>query len=126
VRVEDVEAATSVHQHLREPGIPDDWVDHQRVLARIGDAVRVILAAEGDGVLQPVEEGRRSLLRGEDLVSLPLALAIGHVHGWPPEDEEDVLHRGEAAGIAVTPILLGLAIEGPIRRTREGGVNGSR
>jgi hypothetical protein len=28
----------------------------------------------------------------------------------PPEDEEDVFHRGEAAGVAVTPILLGLAI----------------
>jgi hypothetical protein len=28
----------------------------------------------------------------------------------PPEDEEDVLHRGEATGVAVTPILLGLAV----------------
>jgi hypothetical protein len=28
----------------------------------------------------------------------------------PPEDEEDVFHRGEAAGVAVTPILFGLAI----------------
>jgi hypothetical protein len=37
-------------------------------------------------------------------------LAIGHVHGRPPEDEEYVFHRGETAGVAVTPILLGLAI----------------
>jgi hypothetical protein len=28
----------------------------------------------------------------------------------PPEDEEDVFHGGEAAGVAVTAILLGLAI----------------
>jgi hypothetical protein len=28
----------------------------------------------------------------------------------PPEDEEDVFHRGEAIGIIITPILLGLAI----------------
>jgi hypothetical protein len=71
----------------------------------------MILAAEGDGVLRPVEEGGRSLLCGVDLVSLPLALAVGHVHGrLPPEDEEDIIHRGEAAGITVTPILLGLAI----------------
>jgi hypothetical protein len=84
VRVEDVEVAASVHQHLGEPSIPDDWVDHQRVLARIGDAVRMILAAEGDSVLRPVEEGGRSLLCGVDLVSLPLALAVGHVHGRPP------------------------------------------
>jgi hypothetical protein len=37
-------------------------------LARIGDAVRVILAAEGDGILQPVEEEGRSLFRGKDLM----------------------------------------------------------
>jgi hypothetical protein len=110
VRVEDVEAVASVHQHLGEPGVPDDRVDHQRVLARIGDAVRVILAAEGDGVLRPVEEGGRLLFRGEDLVSLSLALAVGHVDGRPPKDEEDILHHGEAAGITVTPILLGLVV----------------
>jgi hypothetical protein len=51
VRIEDVEAVASIHQHLGEPGVPDDWVDHQQVLARIRDAVRVILAAEGDGVI---------------------------------------------------------------------------
>jgi hypothetical protein len=28
----------------------------------------------------------------------------------PPEDEEDVLHRGEASGVAITPMLLGLAV----------------
>jgi hypothetical protein len=39
-----------------------------------------------------------------------LALAVGHVHGRSPEDEEDVLQCGEAAGVVVTPILLGLAI----------------
>jgi hypothetical protein len=70
----------------------------------------VILAAEGDGVLRPVEEGGRCLLRGEDLVPLPLALAVGHVHGRSPEYEEDILHRWEAAGVAVTSVLLGLAL----------------
>jgi hypothetical protein len=70
----------------------------------------VILAAERDGVLRPVEEGVRRLLRGENLVPLPLALAARHVDGWPPEDEEYILHGGEAAGIAVTPVLLGLVV----------------
>jgi IS5 family transposase len=45
VRVEDVEAAASIHQHLGEPRVADDWVDDQRVLSWIGDAVRVILTA---------------------------------------------------------------------------------
>jgi hypothetical protein len=51
VRLKDVEAAASVHQHLGEACIADDWVDDQRVLAQVGDAVRVILAAEADGIL---------------------------------------------------------------------------
>jgi hypothetical protein len=70
----------------------------------------MILTADGDGVLRPIEEEGRSLLRGEDLVPLPLALAVGHVHGWSPKDEEDVLHRQKVAGISVTAVLLSLAI----------------
>jgi hypothetical protein len=110
VRVEDIEAAASVHQDLREPRVPDDRVDHEWVLTRVGDAVRVILVTERDGVLRPIKEGRRRLFCGEDLVPLPLALAAGHVDGRPPEDEEDVFHGGAAAGVAVTPILLGLVV----------------
>jgi hypothetical protein len=52
----------------------------------------------------------RHLLYGENLVPLPLALAAGHVDGRPPEDEEDILHGGEATGVAVTPVLLGLVV----------------
>jgi hypothetical protein len=80
VHVEDVEAASAVHQHLGEPRVVDDRVDDQRVLARVGDAVWVILAAEGDGVLRPIEEGRMSLLCSEDLMPLLLMLAVGYVH----------------------------------------------
>jgi uncharacterized spore protein YtfJ len=110
VHVEDVEAAASVHQDLREPRVPDDRVDHQRVLARVRDAIWVILATEGDGILRPVEEGGRRLLCGENLVPLSLALAAGHVDGRPPEDEENVFHSGEAAGVTVAPVLLGLVV----------------
>jgi hypothetical protein len=70
----------------------------------------VILAAEGDGVLRPIKEGRRSLLRSEDLVPLLLALAVGHVHGWSPEDEEDVLHCWKATDTPVSTILLSLVL----------------
>jgi hypothetical protein len=57
-----------------------------------------------------IEEGGRRLFRGEDFVPLPLAFAAGHVDGPPPEDEEDILYGGEATGVAVTPVLLGLAV----------------
>jgi hypothetical protein len=91
---------------LENRAVPDDRVDHQRVLARVGDTVRVIFAAEGDGVLRPVEEGGRSLVRGENLVPLPLALAIGHVHGRPPEDEEDVFTVGKPPASPSPPSFL--------------------
>jgi hypothetical protein len=59
----------------------------------------------------PTSRGRRGiLLRSEDLVPLPLTLAVAHVHSLSLEDEEDVLHRREATGIPVTTILLGLSI----------------
>jgi hypothetical protein len=70
----------------------------------------VIFTAEGDGILRPVEEGGRHLLRGEDLVPLPLALAARHVDGRSPEDEEHILHSGEAAGVAISSVLLGLRV----------------
>jgi hypothetical protein len=50
VRIQDVEAAASIHQHLGEPRVANEQIDNQRVLTWVGDAVRVILAAEGDGV----------------------------------------------------------------------------
>jgi hypothetical protein len=50
MRIEDVEAAASIHHHLGEPRVVDDWIDNQRVPARVRDVVRVILAAEGDGI----------------------------------------------------------------------------
>jgi hypothetical protein len=51
-----------------------------------------------------------SLLRSEDFMPLPLALAVGHVYSHSPKDEEDVLYHREAAGVPVTTVLLGLAI----------------
>jgi hypothetical protein len=106
VRVEDVEAAASVHQDLREPRVPDDRVDHQWVLTQIGDAVWVILAAEGDCVLRPIEEGGRRLLRGENLVPLPLALADGHVDGWPPEMRKMFSTTGKPLASSSPPSFL--------------------
>jgi hypothetical protein len=70
----------------------------------------VIFTAEGDGILRPVEEGGWRLLRGEDLMLLPLALEARHVDGRSPEDEEHVLHGGEAAGVAISSVLLGLRV----------------
>ena len=95
MRIQDAEASAPVHENLGEPGIADDWINDERVLSRIRDVVGVVLAAEEDGVLRPVEVGWRSLVDGEDLSALSLALSSGHVRRWSAEDEEHVLHRGE-------------------------------
>ena len=111
MRVQDVEAAAPVHEHLGEPGIADDGIHNEQVQSRIRDVVGMVFAAEGDGVLRPVEVGWRSLVDGEDLSALSLALSSGHVHRWSTEDEEHVLHRGVAI-VALVPriLLLGLVL----------------
>ena len=74
VGVHDVEAAASVHEHLGEKSVADDGVDNKRVPSRVWDVVGVVLAAEGDGVLRPVEVGWHGLGDGEDFPALTLAL----------------------------------------------------
>ena len=94
VGVHDVEAPASVHEHLREAGVADDGVDNERVPSRVWDIVGVVIVAEGNGILQPVEVGWRGLGDGEDFPMLTLALPRGHVRCRPSEDEEGVLNRG--------------------------------
>jgi hypothetical protein len=66
--------------------------------------------AECDGVLRPIEEGRRCPLSGEDFVPLLLALACRHVDSWSPKDEEHIFDGGEAACVAIAPVFLGLCL----------------
>jgi hypothetical protein len=63
---------------------------------RFGWSSRLKVMASSD---QSRKEG------GEDLVPLPLALASRHVDSGSPEDEEHVLHGGEAAGVAISSVL---------------------
>ena len=43
VGVHDVEAATSVHEHLGEARVANDGVDNERVPSRVWDVVGVVL-----------------------------------------------------------------------------------
>jgi hypothetical protein len=52
--VDDVEAATSVHEDLGEPDVADDGVDNERVLSWARHVVGVIALVEGDGLVGPV------------------------------------------------------------------------
>jgi hypothetical protein len=55
--IHDVEAAASVHHYHGEPRVADDGVDNKRVSAWLWNAIRVVIAVEGDGGPRPVEEG---------------------------------------------------------------------
>ena len=49
LEVDDVEAAASVHQHLRKSGVDDDGVDDERIDARGNYLVGMVLSIESDG-----------------------------------------------------------------------------
>jgi hypothetical protein len=52
--VDDVKAATSVHEDLGESGVADDGVDNERVPSWARHAVGVVALVEGDGLVGPV------------------------------------------------------------------------
>jgi hypothetical protein len=52
--VDDVEAATSIHEDLGEPDVADDGVDNERVFPWARHAVGVVALVEGDGLVGPV------------------------------------------------------------------------
>jgi hypothetical protein len=54
VHRDDVEAAASIHEHLREARVADDGVDNEWILPRVQDVVRVIISVKGDGAIRPV------------------------------------------------------------------------
>ena len=117
--VHDVEAAASIHELLGEAGVADDGVDNERVPSRVRDVDGVVLVAKGNGVLRPVEVGRRGLGDGEDFPALTLALPRGHVRRWSSKDKEGVLHRGELviSTFVASILLLVLALpRGHVRR----------
>ena len=79
VGIEDVETATSVHQHFDESGVADDRVDDERVLTGVWDIVGVVFPIEGDRLLRPVEVLRSGYLDREDLPALSLSLTCREV-----------------------------------------------
>ena len=79
LEVDDVEAATSVHQHHRELGVDNDRVDDERVDTGSDNLVGVIIAVEGDGGARPVEILWHCHPCCEDLTALPLVLSRGEL-----------------------------------------------
>jgi hypothetical protein len=73
--VDDVEAASAVHEYFGEACVGDDGINNKRVDPRIGNVVRMIITVESDGHRRPVEETGNRRLYGENLTPLSLAVA---------------------------------------------------
>jgi hypothetical protein len=52
--VDDVEAATSVHEDLGKPDVADNGIDNERVLPWAWHTVGVVALVKGDGLVGPV------------------------------------------------------------------------
>jgi hypothetical protein len=74
-RVDDVEAAASVHEDLGEPNVADDRIDDERVLPWAWHEVRVVASIEGDRLVGPVQVDWCCHLHRADLPALLLAVS---------------------------------------------------
>jgi len=82
LEVDDIQAATAVHQHLRESGVDDDGVDDERVDARGDYLVGVVVSIEGDGVFDQLRYWGTAILAAKtSWRSLLCCLAVSCVEG---------------------------------------------
>jgi hypothetical protein len=54
VCIDDIEAATSIHEYLHGACVADDGIDNKRISPGARDIVWVIVSVKGDGVVRPV------------------------------------------------------------------------
>jgi hypothetical protein len=110
--IDDVKAATTIHEHLGEACVGDDGINKKWIHPWIGDVVGVVITVESDGDLGPVKEvgGRR--LYGENLSSFSFALMHREAGRGSSIDHEAVVDFGEppilvvALGIFLLVVLL--------------------
>jgi hypothetical protein len=52
--MDDIEAAASIHEYLREACVADNGVDNKWVSSGVRDIVQVVVSVEGDGASRPI------------------------------------------------------------------------
>jgi hypothetical protein len=111
--VHDVEATTSIHEHLGEPRVADDRIDNKRVSARLWNMIWVVIIVEGDGRPRPVEEGWRGWLDGIDFSALHLRLAPRVIGHRTTKDHEAIVDNGKVIALL---LAIALVLLGPLAR----------
>ena len=66
----------------------------------------MVAVIEGDGVLQPLEVGRRSRVNRVDFLELALPLAHGESGRTPSKDQETILDLGETVPFVIVVLVL--------------------
>jgi hypothetical protein len=66
----------------------------------------VVAVIEGDGVLQPLEVGRRSRVNRVDFLELALPLAHCESGHTPSKDQETILDLGETVPFVIVVLVL--------------------
>ena len=131
--MEYVEAAAPIHQYLGEARGAHDWVDHEQVVPRVRNVIRVIPLVKGDGCREPLEPHWSG--KGVDDVHLLLSDAVlqtGFVCLGALEDHEamislrklSVIHQGSVhrlAGLRGRLLGLTLLVEGAMDVAPDGG-----
>jgi hypothetical protein len=99
--IDNVEAATTVHEHFSEACVGNDGIDDERIDSRVRDVVRMVVTVESDGRSRPVEEEEGRQLYREDLSRLSLALAHREMRRGSPVYHEAVMNLGKPLVLVV-------------------------
>lgn len=89
--VEDVEATTSIHEHLTQALGADDGVDDEGIPPRLWNMIWMVAVIKGDRRLRPLEVRGSGVAGGVYLTSGDLLLTLGAVRRWATEDHHQRL-----------------------------------
>ena len=94
VDIENVEATTSVHQHLGEAFLMNDGVHDKRVATQSGNVARMVSSIKSDRGVRPAKERGDGQPGGAHLFIAYLVLALGVDGVGSPKDHEALLGVG--------------------------------
>jgi hypothetical protein len=103
--IDDVKAATAIHEHLGEAFVGDDGIYNKWIDPWIGNVVGVVITVESDGDLGPVKEVGDHRLYGENLSPFSFALTRREVSRGSSVDYEAVVDFGEPP---ILVVILGI------------------
>jgi hypothetical protein len=89
--------------------VGDDGINDERVDSRIRDVVWMVITVKSDGHLGPVKEEGGCQLHGENLSTLPLALACRETRRGSPVYHEAVMDL-EKPPVLIVILLLGVLL----------------